>query len=478
MHDILSSFLHGKVRDISRDFALYVRTTGVDTESLPKDWGEREKGVGKMKNMKQTLVIAGVVALAPTLAAPQAGFPVPFVSTAEAHILSSDAERDIGMEAVQEFESKYETYVDEDLLTIQNRLVVCNPDKLNMEDGAHTRWLYPMKAVKDNVPNAVMFPAGHAYYNDGMVKFLNTRMNDGFLDHGDLRPMNGANIYNTSAVAFVMGHEFGHWAGEDFLESYDKQFGVSTLLGIFGGGATSAIGVAAQNLGVNLVDTLVDRQMSFNQEKGADVWGVQFIENVPEYSIGGALMKFDRYMKLEQIDHPDGKLPVDFRNPHSKTPKRFERVMDYVKKSSEGRVEIKEGELYLDGTHIPVVRTGEVEQLERVYYIAGQLATAIKKGIFHRVNISYIPVASHPSAGDPASKDSYIVVRDRNTGAEKILDKLRFDTRSAAMEDYAASEDADAHADYEEAKAIADAAAAYDEKHPKCPLNVKGGTEK
>lgn len=230
---------------------------------------------------------------------------------------------------------------------------------------------------------------------------------------------------------------------------------------------------------MNLVDTLVDRQMSFNQEKGADVWGVQFIENVPEYSIGGALMKFDRYMKLEQIDHPDGKLPVDFRNPHSKTPKRFERVMDYVKKSSEGRVEIKEGELYLDGTHIPVVRTGEVEQLERVYYIAGQLATAIKKGIFHRENISYIPVASHPSAGDPASKDSYIVVRDRNTGAEKILDKLRFDTRSAAMEDYAASEDAaDAHADYEEAKAIADAAAAYDEKHPKRLLNVKGGTEK
>ena len=46
------------------------------------------------------------------------------------------------------------------------------------------------------------------------------------------------------------------------------------------------------------------------------------------------------------------------------------------------------------------------------------------------------------------------------------------------MEDYAASEDADAHADYEEAKAIADAAAAYDEKHPERLLNVKGGTEK
>ena len=36
--------------------------------------------------------------------------------------------------------------------------------------------------------------------------------------------------------------------------------------------------------------TLWERKMSLSQEMGADEWGLQLLENVPEYSTGGALV--------------------------------------------------------------------------------------------------------------------------------------------------------------------------------------------
>ena len=353
----------------------------------------------------------------------------------EAHFMTSAEERSIGQNAVTQVEQKYDTSVDDDLIEIQRRLILCNPAYLNWNDGAHKRWLAPMKMYHSDSPNAFMLPGGYSYMADSMVNFMNTVQNDGYINKHYLRPMNKSNIYNTSAVAFVMGHEFGHWAGKDHLESYDKQFGLNMLLSFFGGNAGSVGGMVAQTAGVNIVDTLIDRQMSFNQEKGADEWGLKFLENVPEYSTGGALMKFDRFLRLEEIRFPDGKRPKNFRNPHPQTEKRYQRVIKYIENSSNGRVKIDNGDLYVDKQLIPLDGRADVVKKERVFYVAGQIATAIKKDMFHPRNLKFVSVPKSIDARDPARVDEMYFIAENDSGTDyKIIDKVRYN-ESLSFED-------------------------------------------
>ena len=353
----------------------------------------------------------------------------------EAHFMTSAEERSIGQNAVTQVEQKYDTSVDDDLIEIQRRLILCNPAYLNWNDGAHKRWLAPMKMYHSDSPNAFMLPGGYSYMADSMVNFMNTVQNDGYINKHYLRPMNKSNIYNTSAVAFVMGHEFGHWAGKDHLESYDKQFGLNMLLSFFGGNAGSVGGMVAQTAGVNIVDTLIDRQMSFNQEKGADEWGLKFLENVPEYSTGGALMKFDRFLRLEEIRFPDGKRPKNFRNPHPQTEKRYQRVIKYIENSSNGRVKIDNGDHYVDKQLIPLDGRADVVKKERVFYVAGQIATAIKKDMFHPRNLKFVSVPKSIDARDPARVDEMYFIAENDSGTDyKIIDKVRYN-ESLSFED-------------------------------------------
>ena len=354
-------------------------------------------------------------------------------SPAQAHFMTSAEEREIGAAAAERTEEKYDVAWDDDIVEIQKRLIECNPTQLNWNDGRHTRWLAPMKLYHSDHPNAFMLPGGYSYMADSMVNFMNTYQNNGYTNSNNLRPLNRSNIYNTSSVAFVMGHEFGHWAGKDHLEGYDKQFGLNLLVGIFGGQAGSVGGALAQSAGVNLVDTLIDRQMSFNQEKGADEWGLKFLETVPEYSTAGALTKFYRFMKLEEIRYPDGKRPKNFRNPHPETQKRFDRVADYIKKSSNGRVGVNSyGNVFLDRVHLDIPSRMDVADVERSFYIAGQIATAIKKDIFHRENISVVAPSESRYGYDPNTpRMSYVVFSSKDGSEVKILDLIAYDkTRS------------------------------------------------
>jgi hypothetical protein len=364
-----------------------------------------------------------------------AAYPGAFGGAAEAHVVSSWEEHEIGQAAAERVEEKYEVVSDDDLLEIQRRLVVCNPGTLNRRDGMHKRWLEPIKMYHSDSPNAFMLPGGYSYMADSMVNFINTVQNDGYINKHYLRPMNKSNIYNTSAVAFVMGHEFGHWAGKDHLESYDKQFGLNLIASFLGMGGSSMSAATAQSIGINLVDTLWERKMSLSQEYGADEWGLKFLENVPEYSTGGALMKFDRFLRLEEIRFPDGKRPKNFRNPHPQTMKRYQRTMKYIANSSNGRVKIDNGDLYVDNQLIPLDGRADVVSKERVFYVAGQIAAAIKKDMFHPRNLTFVSVPKSIDARDPARVDEmyFIAVNDAGTDY-KIIDKVRYN-ESLSFED-------------------------------------------
>lgn len=412
---------------------------------------------------KKKIILTGILSATFSIGLGFTLAPNAICGVAEAHFMSSAEEHSIGQSAVQKVEAEYETSFDDDLAYIQRRIVESNPEYLNVNDGVHKRWLSPMKMYHSDSPNAFMLPGGYGYMADSMVNFMNTYQNDGYINNNRTRYLNGANIYNTSAVAFVMGHEFGHWAGKDHLEGYDKQFGLNFLVGIFGGQAGSIGGAMAQSFGVNLVDTLIDRQMSFNQEKGADEWGLKFLENVPEYSTGGALMKFDRFLRLEEIRYPDGKRPKNFRNPHPETQKRFDRTMDYIRKSSNNRVDVIGSELYVDGTKIPVYGREDIVQRERVFYIAGQIAAAIKHDMFHERNVHFVPVPDSPVASDRNKEnEGYLfVVNDAQTET-KIIDKFRYDQRKSFEENMSTT--MYANGDMETFGSIINAMNAYDSK--------------
>ena len=191
----------------------------------------------------------------------------------------------------------------------------------------------------------------------------------------------------------------------------------------------------AQSIGINLVDTLWERKMSLSQEYGADEWGLKFLENVPEYSTGGALMKFDRFLRLEEIRFPDGKRPKNFRNPHPQTMKRYQRTMKYIANSSNGRVKIDNGDLYVDNQLIPLDGRADVVRKERIFYVAGQIAAAIKKDMFHPRNLTFVSVPKSIDARDPARVDEmyFIAVNDAGTDY-KIIDKVRYN-ESLSFED-------------------------------------------
>ena len=175
--------------------------------------------------------------------------------------------------------------------------------------------------------------------------------------------------------------------------------------------------------------------MSLGQEYGADEWGLKFLENVPEYSTGGALMKFDRFLRLEEIRFPDGKRPKNFRNPHPQTMKRYQRAMKYIANSSNGRVKIDNGDLYVDNQLIPLDGRADVVSKERVFYVAGQIAAAIKKDMFHPRNLTFVSVPKSIDARDPARVDEmyFIAVNDAGTDY-KIIDKVRYN-ESLSFED-------------------------------------------
>ena len=390
--------------------------------------------------------------------------PAPFVSSAAAHFMTSAEEHEIGRAAVERFEEKNDVAMDDDLITIQQRLIASNPEHLNWNDGLHKRWLAPMKMYHSDVPNAFMLPGGYGYMADSMVNFMNTYQCDGYVNYNRMRRMNGIRIYNTSAVAFVMAHEFGHWAGKDHLESYDKQYGLNIVSNILGalGGSVSAM--TARQIGINLVDTLWERKMSLSQEMGADEWGLQFLENVPEYSTGGALIKFDRFLRLEEIRYPDGKFPKNYRNPHPGTEKRFDRAMDYIRKTSNNRVMVLSSELYIDGQRIPVYGREDIVKRERVFYLAGQIAAAIKYDMFHERCVRFVPVAQSPVADDPdRHNEGYLVVVNDDRTMSKFLDKFRYDTSRSFEENMAVT--MYANGDMETLGSIVDAMNLYDAKN-------------
>lgn len=310
-------------------------------------------------------------------------------SIVSAHYLTSFEERNIGMEAIKLYEQQNKSYTDGYIVNIQNCLIEANPNELNrFDDGKHKRYLSDVKISTEPVVNGFSFPGGFTYLTKDLIEMIDTIRDDGYGDLDHLRNHKDiVNVYNKGTIAFVMAHEFGHFANEDYLRKTDKQMTTDMLFAAFGG--TGDVNQSMiEDQAHSLITELNTKQMSLRTEEQADAKGLDFIENIPQWGTGNAAIFFHRLWALESRE----KTGKDTSNPHSSTELRLQRVFDKMKEDSNGRVEIKHDRLFVDGKLF--MGTGllpakeDVTAQDRTYYVAGQLATAIKHGILKKDTVN------------------------------------------------------------------------------------------
>ena len=307
-----------------------------------------------------------------------------FPETAAAHFLSSAEEWCIGNEAIQGYEKQHSIWQDDSILTLQNCLVQANHDEIKLREDGEKRYLSNIKVSGENDVNAFTFPGGFIYVTQDMIDFCRTRAADGTTD---MNRYNTDSIYNNGTLAFVLGHEMGHFVNEDYLRAYDKRFAVDMLFGLFGGQG-SAESVMVQQEAQDILNKMNTRQMSLRVEEQADEKGLRYVSRVPVWSIGNGAIFFHRLCQLEAANHTR----QDWQRSHSKSDVRLRRVLGKMKEISGGRVEFKEDRFYLD--HQLFMGTGrldstaEVDGLERTYYVAGQIASAIEAGLWSKACVA------------------------------------------------------------------------------------------
>lgn len=320
---------------------------------------------------------------------------VPFF--AEAHFLSSKQEKEIGNAAVKDFIEQYGAYEEPVLTAIQDRLMKYNSDKLWFYGtSGHKRGLERVLCTKKPGLNAVSYGGGQIFVYDDMIDFLASDEPGSLWDkkyaHRHNKQWTAKNIYQMSSLASVIGHEIGHWENEDMLRQHDKQMTTRILTSVIPvGNVWALLGVAA---GSKLIDAFNSRQMGFRVEQQADEKSMEYLEMVPEYSIGGLAIQHRRLL-LYKIDNGIEDKVENWLHPHSKTGKRIERALKEMEKSSRGFLKWKGMDLYVKDNTAPYSAEDDtdydnsavVDGVERKLYFFGQLSTAIKYDIARERNL-------------------------------------------------------------------------------------------
>ncbi len=329
------------------------------------------------KKLLAVMMMAGVLGMTSLpLGAPKA----------EAYLVSSQQERVFGGWMTEKYEKKHGTYASDYVTDIMDNIVAHNRDKLNYEDGSHARYLFPVKVSRENQENAFTFAGGQIYITEKMIN----RFQEGDASY------NPANLYAASSTANVLGHEAGHWANCDMLKTMD-QFLTQNFIYQFIPIPSNAVFLA--NLGANAMTILSTRQLSFDSEAGADASGMEFIKNVPEYSVGSPIPMYRRWMSWGEATGFD-----NYMKPHSTDELRLDRVREAIRKDSDGHVLVsRDGELNYDtrdflGTgYVP--KNSYASAAARTTYLAGQIATSIERGRWAPENLALAKESTYLKGG-------------------------------------------------------------------------------
>ncbi len=274
------------------------------------------------------------------------------------------------------------------LTRIQKELVDANPNVLWFEDGKHDYFLKPIQEItyNDNTGYSHNASDGYIFINTADLRYAN-----GIYPGMSSRPNNAWNIYNNSELAFTIAHEIGHWKN------------------------------------VEKVRCSTSERVSF--ENNADMTALEILDGTTFYGYGGALIEWSRGMQtMTDVVRNDKK--------HASPQTRFNATADYVSRASNGRIKIdSKGNCTYDGKPIflankskqvpvpmgdsPVI---DVIQEERTMYVAGQIAFAIKYGVWNEKNLI---VTTHDQVFGTKGWDFVVLaVKNPKSGGIKVIDKF------------------------------------------------------
>lgn len=117
-------------------------------------------------------------------------------------------------------------------------------------DPAVPRLNYRLHVLEGEAPNAFAFPGGAVGVTRGLIEMLDDEV----------------------AIAFVLGHELGHFAQRDHLRGLGRRLGRSLVWAIIFGDAGDFVGARMAQL--------LDLRHSREQESSADLFGVELVHRI------------------------------------------------------------------------------------------------------------------------------------------------------------------------------------------------------
>lgn len=365
--------------------------------------------------------------LASLFALTLAGAPAIFAPTpVEAHLLSCNQERGIGTRVYNKAVKGHTVHpATGDVAAIQDRLVECNSSRLNLKDNSHRRYL--ARTVIDesvNYPNAFMAPGGISVVYAKQIEIDRKYDRAARIQDDVERPLDAVNYSAQSVCASTLAHEYGHYANEDFLRMADRHVAMSIALACIPTPASIAVAASAGTAAGNI---LVIRQESFAAEAGADATALDFLDNVPEYSMGSAITSFRHLQKyLRSTNQKDSGGFRNFIQAHSHTDKRIERIRTHIADVSNGRVQLAEdGRLTVDGNLVcgtgRLMDADRADGRERTDYLAGQIASCMARHIWKPEHLRAMKESEYVRGG---SSDHTVFVACENAGASEGYGKI------------------------------------------------------
>ena len=282
---------------------------------------------------------------------------------------------------------------------IKAPLIKYNPDKLKKatdkySDGLHDVFI---KSTGNKTENAGKCISGYIYITSGL---LNKISQNGYADY---------NIYGLSAVASVYAHEAGHWYYNDSWTT-DEQTESNAI--------------------------------TMKQEQRADKFALKTIENVPKFSVGGELI-YNFHVATE-----DGWYNESSTHPDNAS--RFDEAYNYIVNSSKERVIFdsntratnkllvanKDKSAYYTVYPQKQVLNGQTvaSYIDRAYYVAGQVAWAIKNNCYDEKHIIFEDAHKYFNDLPTDVKATAIIARKGNQ--YKIIDWYLNDKADTTEKEY------------------------------------------
>lgn len=269
----------------------------------------------------------------------------------------------------------------EPLDAVLNELVIFNSDKLRKYTDGKQRGIPNIYVTYKNVNNSYTVVGGSIIVSNDFLNTLLYNRAKGYPEKIDDVP-----AYSQSAAAAVVAHECSHWYRNDSLRDLNLIFANDETKQreaqkYINEGKYISLFQMENNLIKNASQSTLEayRRASILKEDRADIDGMDFLNNHPVLSVGGMAL-FMNCVKENELNK-NGK---DI-NDHRSLNERYDVSIDYIRKLSNGRVEIRNDLLYLDGQkfmgtgRLPARR--DVTAYDRTIYVAGQLASAINHNL-------------------------------------------------------------------------------------------------